>query len=197
MPKKKKPEATTEELAPRPKRPPAGIVAALSSSYVNGTGENNRITFTNLQLFDLPKVDLRDPEAVRARLVEYFKVYGEADMKPTVAGMAMALGISRQMLWAIAYDQPVGGKGYKANIPEASADSVKKAYRMLEIFMENYANNGKINPVMAIFMLKNNFGYQDKTELVHSTNTDRTSEYDYEELRSRYIIDSGDFSDSD
>jgi hypothetical protein len=143
-----------------------------------------------MKFFDMPRVDLKNPDAVRERLVEYFRIYGEADLKPTVAGMAMALGVNRRLLWAIANDMPTGGNGYKLNLPEESTDLVKKAYEMLEMSMENYANAGKINPVMAIFMMKNHFGYQDKTEYVLTPNQKTESDYDAEDIRKRYLSDS-------
>ena len=124
---------------------------------------------------------------MRERLSEYFNIYGEADLKPTVAGMAMALGVDRRRLWAIANDQPTGGGGKLMNIPSESADLIKKAYEILETSMEAYANAGKINPVMSIFMMKNHFGYQDKTEYVLTPNQKQESDYDADEISKRYL----------
>ena len=61
---------------------------------------------------------------------------------------------------------------------------------MLEMSMEVYANAGKINPVMAIFMMKNHFGYQDKTEWVVTPNNNQANDYDPEDIRKRYLSDS-------
>ena len=36
--------------------------------------------------------------------------------------------------------------------------------------MEDYMQNGKINPVSGIFLMKNNMGYQDKQEVVVTPN---------------------------
>ena len=151
-------------------------------------GDNTRIVMTNMKFFDMPKVDLRDPEAVRERLVEYFQIYGEADLKPTVAGMAMCLGVDRRRLWDIKSGNYTNVGGYK-DLPIETVDLVKKAYEILETTMENYANAGKINPVMAIFMMKNHFGYQDKTEYVLTPNQ-QTSDYDADDIRKRYLNDS-------
>ena len=172
------------------KRKPAGMAAALAGDLGQEPGDNTRIVQTSMKFFDMPKVDLHDPAAVHDRLCEYFAIYGEADLKPTVAGMAMALGVDRRRLWAIANDQPTGGGGKLMNIPSESADLVKKAYEILETSMENYANAGKINPVMAIFMMKNHFGYQDKTEYVLTPNQKTESDYDADEISKRYLSDS-------
>ncbi len=191
MAKKKVPDIveTGQEIV-KQKRKPAGMAAALAGDLGQEPGDNTKIVLTNMKFFDMPRVDLKDPDAVRERLCEYFQIYGEADLKPTVAGMAMALGINRKTLWAIANDQPTGGNGYKLNVPEETTHLVKKAYEMLETSMENYANAGKINPVMAIFMMKNHFGYQDKTEYVLTPNQQQASDYDAEDIRKRYLSDS-------
>ena len=52
---------------------------------------------------------------------------------------------------------------------------------------ENYMNSGKINPVSGIFLGKNNFGYQDKTEYVLTPNTNTDNDYSADEIRERYI----------
>ena len=191
MAKKKTPDIveTGQEIV-KQKRKPAGMAAALAGDLGQEPGDNTRIVQTNMKFFDMPRVDLKNPDAVRERLCEYFKIYGEADLKPTVAGMAMALGVNRRTLWAIANDQPTGGNGYKLNLPPESTDLVKKAYEMLEMSMEAYANSGKINPVMAIFMLKNHWQYADKTEYVLTPNQQQASDYDAEDIRKRYLSDS-------
>ena len=119
------------------KRKPAGMAAALAGDLGQEPGDNTKIVLTNMKFFDMPRVDLKNPEAVRERLCEYFKIYGEADLKPTVAGMAMCLGVDRRQLWAIANEQPTGGNGYKLKLPQETTDLVKKAYEMLETSMEN------------------------------------------------------------
>ena len=191
MAKKKVPEVIDSGVEiVKQKRKPAGMAAALAGDLGQEPGDNTRIVQTSMKFFDMPRVDLKNPEAVRERLAEYFKIYGEADLKPTVAGMAMALGINRRTLWSIANDQPSGGNGYKMILPEETTNLVKKAYEMLEMSMEAYANGGKINPVMAIFMMKNHFGYQDKTEYVLTPNQKQESDYDADEISKRYLSDS-------
>ncbi len=190
MAKKKTPDAIDSgtEIVKR-KRKPAGMAAALQGDLGQEPGDNTRIVQTNMKFFDMPRVDLHDPAAVRERLGEYFKIYAEADLKPTVAGMAMALGVDRRRLWEIKTGTAVGGVG-KQNLPPETLDFVKKAYDILETSMENYANAGKINPVMAIFMMKNHFGYQDKTEYVLTPNQKQESDYDADEISKRYLTDS-------
>lgn len=180
-----------EQIAKSAKKKPRGLSKDMADGKWLQTepGDNTRIVMTNMKFFDMPKVDLHDPEAVRERLAEYFRIYGEADLKPTVAGMAMALGVDRRRLWEIKTGTPMGGTS-KQTLPPETLDFIKKAYEILETSMENYANAGKINPVMAIFMMKNHFGYQDKTEYVLTPNQKTESDYDAEDIRKRYLSDS-------
>lgn len=68
----------------------------------------------------------------------------------------------------------------------------------MENLWEMYMQNGKINPVSGIFLGKNNFGYQDKTEMVLTPNTRNDSDYDAEDIKKRYLTDSATIdSDSD
>ena len=143
----------------------------------------------SMELTDLPAIDLHDPKQVEDRLRDYFNIHMRYDMKPTVVGMAMALGngITRQTLWAIKNDQPSGGAGYKTALPSEVADSIKKAYLLLENLWENYMQSGKVNPVAGIFLGKNNYGYQDKTEYVLTPNQQNDNDYSADEIRERYI----------
>lgn len=190
MSKKKAPDVIDSgaEIV-KQKRKPAGMAAALAGDLGQEPGDNTRIVQTNMKFFDMPRVDLKNPDAVRERLAEYFRIYGEADLKPTVAGMAMCLGVDRRRLWDIKTGNYTNVGGYK-DLPPETVDLVKKAYEILETTMENYANAGKINPVMAIFMMKNHFGYQDKTEYVLTPNQKQESDYDADEISKRYLGDS-------
>ena len=190
MAKKKTPDVIDSgtEIV-KQKRKPAGMAAALAGDLGQEPGDNTKIVQTNMQFFDMTKIDLHDPGAVRERLCEYFRIYGEADLKPTVAGMAMCLGVDRRRLWEIKTGAAVGGTTM-SDLPRETLDLVKKAYEILETTMENYANAGKINPVMAIFMMKNHFGYQDKTEYVLTPNQKQESDYDADDIRKRYLTDS-------
>ena len=150
-------------------------------------GDNTKIVMTNMKFFSMPPIDLKKPEEVQQRLIEYFQIYGEADLKPTVAGMGMALGLDRRRLWEIKTGNYTTST---PKLPKETEDLIKKAYEILETTMEAYANAGKINPVMAIFMMKNHFGYQDKTEWVVTPNTNNASDYDADDIRKRYLTDS-------
>ena len=161
-------------------------------------GDNAKIMSINIALFDMQDIDMTNAQAVTSRLGEYFALYEQADLKPTVAGMAIALnGMSRQTLTAIAHDRVTGSTGYKSALPPEVTAVIKKAYKMMENMWETYMNSGKINPVSGIFLGKNNYGYQDKTEYVLTPNQQNDSDYDAEDIRQRYLIDSDSDSQSD
>ena len=165
------------------------------NGYLLEEGDNNKFTSMGLWLMNLPKIDVHDPEAVQQRLNDYFGYMASQDAKPTVAGMAMALGMDRRRLWAIKNNQPTGGAGYKTALPPEVADCIKKAYSLMEYLWENYMVNGKINPVTGIFLGKNNFGYQDKQEMVLTPNTQNDSDFNEDDLRKRYMIEDGESND--
>lgn len=161
-------------------------------------GDNAKIMSINIALFNMQDIDMTNAQAVTGRLGEYFALYEQADLKPTVAGMAIALnGMSRQTLTAIAHDRVTGSTGYKSALPPEVTATIKKAYKMMENMWETYMNSGKINPISGIFLGKNNYGYQDKTEYVLTPNTQNDSDYDAEDIRQRYLIDSDSDSQSD
>ena len=146
------------------KKKPRGGNNILTDAALNvEQGDNTKYLMLGMRLFNLPTIDLKDPVQVNDRLNEFFRIHAEADMKPTVSGMGMALGLDRRRLWEIKTGAKMGGTT-EYNLPTATLVAIKKAYEYMEILWENYMQNGKINPVSDIFLGKNNFGYQDKTE---------------------------------
>ena len=63
--------------------------------------------------------------------------------------------------------------------------------------MENYMQNGKINPVAGIFLMKNNMGYQDKQEVVVTPNQQLGEQIPAEKLEQKYLEDVIGVSSSD
>ena len=57
----------------------------------------------------------------------------------------------------------------------------------MENMWETYMNSGKVNPIAGIFLGKNNYGYQDKTEYVLTPNTQSDNDYDADAIRERYL----------
>ena len=142
-------------------------------------GENRKYLLHSLRLADLGKVDLTNVEKVTQRITTYFEICAEDDMKPSVAGLALALDIDRRYLWEIR-------EGIKGKSPEV-ADTLKKAMKILDLQMVDYMQNGKINPVSGIFLMKNNFGYADKQEVVVTPSAPLGDVKSTKELEESYI----------
>lgn len=188
---------TKEELAeveketkPKKKGKPRGGNSPVigMNGYDLEAGDNSKFLMVQMELFNMPNINIENVEEVQQRLSDYFALYARNDMKPTVAGMALALnGHSRQWLWAVCNGQQLGGRGNESTLPPEVTNAIKKARFLLENLWESYMNSGKVNPVAGIFLGKNNFGYQDKTEYVLTPNTNQDSDYSAEDIRARYI----------
>ena len=142
-------------------------------------GDNRKYLRHTLQVAKLEKIDMKNPEQVSNRVMEYFDICDENDMKPSVAGLALGLGIDRRYLWEIRTGQK---KGY----PSEVVDTLKRAVTTINSMMEDYMQNGKINPVSGIFLMKNNMDYSDKQEVVVTPNQPLGTAESPEKLEERY-----------
>lgn len=146
-------------------------------------GDNRQMLINNLEVFRLPKINMHDVEQVRERVGEYFEIVAKNDMKPTVAGLALAFKVDRTTIWRIANGADGFDKTYSTDIRNV----LKEAYLVINMMMEHYMLNGKINPVAGIFYLKNmGMGYTDQSNLVVTAKQD-AEEYNAEDIRSRYL----------
>lgn len=130
-----------------------------------------------LKSLGLPKIDLSDANAVAERIAWYFESCAEDDLRPSVAGMANALGIERQTLlrWA---------NGLSRTYDPTYKDAVKQGLQIINETMESYLLNNDINAIAAIFLMKNNFGYTDSTVTEGSLKAPQVNE---EKLRKKYL----------
>ena len=138
-------------------------------------------------------IDIADPNQVKKRIEAYFEHCCEDEMKPTVMGVCNALGISRKT-----FHEWCNGNNRK----DTHCDLIRKAKNFMEEMMESYMVNGKINPVTGIFLMKNNFNYQDRQEITVKPGVDAEEGLSPEELQQRYldaaaVIRDADFEVSD
>lgn len=143
-------------------------------------GDNTKSLAHTLEINNLPEIDTSDPKQITARIGEYFALCVKNDMRPSVAAMALSLGVDRKTLWTWANGE---GRGKNSDV----RNSVKRAYAALNVMMEDYMQTGKINPVSGIFLMKNNFGYTDKQEVVLTPNNPLGDQTTNEELEQRYL----------
>ena len=80
-------------------------------------------------------------------------------------------------------------KQLSKTLPAESRNLIKKAYQLLNAQMESYMQNGKINPVAGIFLMKNNMGYADKQEVVLTPNQQLGEQVPAEDLEKKYLED--------
>lgn len=139
-------------------------------------GDNTKYLTHALRLANLPKFDTKNVTLLEERIMEYFQICAEDDSKPSVAGLALAIGVDRKTIWQ--WSQ--GENSDRGN-------TIKKAYQILNLMMEDYMQNGKINPVSGIFLMKNNFGYADKQEVVLTPNNPLGEQKSNAELEERYL----------
>jgi len=124
-------------------------------------GENSRFIRFALAAWDLPPIDISDPEQVKERIGMYFQHCADNDRKPQIVGLCNWLGISRQTL-----------NEWKNGDVRASThgDIIKKAVNFIEEMWADYMLNGKVNPASGIFLAKNWYGYKDVADVVVTPN---------------------------
>lgn len=173
---KKELEKVGKEVAKKEKQKRPN--SSKNRSVQTDPGDNTKYLSHNLQIARLPAINTADENQVAARIGEYFEICIQNDMKPSMAGMALAIGVARETLW----QWSVGN-----NRSDTHTNLIKKAVQMLDSQMVDYMQNGKINPVSGIFLMKNSFGYKDQQEVVVTPSSPLGEQTDPEELRNRYI----------
>jgi hypothetical protein len=139
-------------------------------------GDNTKYLTNAMRIANLPKIDTKDTAQLQARIEEYFSICAEDDMKPSVAGLALAIGVDRKTIWQ-----------WTQSENSDRSNTIKRAYAVLDLMMNDYMQNGKINPVSGIFLMKNNFGYQDKQDVVITPNNPLGEKVDRKQLENKYI----------
>lgn len=99
-----------------------------------------------------PKSD----EEVKTRCDQYFRYCANSSLRPGIETLSLALGIDRRTLWAWSC-----GRGCS---PER-AEIARAARQTVIAYVEAAQLCGRINPVSAIFLLKNWGSYTDSTIL--------------------------------
>lgn len=126
--------------------------------------------------------DFADPESVQARFYEYLDVCDELGMRPLVTGLAMAFGMNRNVLTALAN----GSMGRWKNITPESISVIKKCYDFMQMNWEFQLASEKGNPVKWIFLGKNHFGFRDQSERIVAHVDTRPQLPDSEDVGRKY-----------
>ena len=112
------------------KKKPRGVPIQQTLAPDTEPGDNTKYLALGRELFNLPTIDLKDNTQVVNRLNEFFAIHERYDMKPTVAGMGMALGLDRRRLWEI---RTGNSKAY--NLINRGVGHYKKSIRIYGDFM--------------------------------------------------------------
>ncbi len=106
------------------------------------------------ELRKLPPVRKQEPDGVRERLNYYFKYCEERGLKPSVEGMALCLGTSRQNLWLWEQDEH-----------SEAGQLITRAKSLINAVLTEFTMNGRLAFPYTIWLQKNHFQYADKVEI--------------------------------
>lgn len=116
-------------------------------------------------------------DEIAERLAEYFeRTLGQGRL-PTVEGMSLALGYSRETLWR-------WENGAEGSTP-ARRTLIKRAKELIAAYDANLVAEGKLNPVTYIFRSKNYYGMKDQQEHVITPNNPLGDASSPEEIKKR------------
>ena len=105
----------------------------------------------------ISKPHIDDAEGVKKACETYMAISEKYEIKPSIAGLALALGASRTTML----------KWLNGEVTIKTADIIAEYYSLIEIFDETAMKDNRINPVAGVFNMKNNHGYKDEVEIVH------------------------------
>ena len=129
-----------------------------------------------------PPLDLScDVEGVRKRIVDYFALCEKNDVKPAVSALAMALGTTRDQFYH--YRKGDFGKS------EEIRNLFKQAQSILDALMEGYMQQGMINPVSGIVLMRNNHGYKNQDVPSPEEEPPKLPEANVQQLAEKYLAD--------
>ena len=139
--------------------------------------ESQKKMLHTLQVHQIEKPILNNSNSIARAINDYFAITLESANKPTINGLALALGISKGNLLKKAN----GEKVYISGITLAGDKEILEAIQVIATNNElDIANSGGLGQ---IFLGKNHFGLTDKTEMVINKKDDDTSK---EELDDKY-----------
>lgn len=129
---------------PRPNNAPTGSLEQIPSSKVKV------IVGDLLQLHELG-VCQTDAE-VETRISQYFQLCRETSIRPGIESLAAALHVDRTTIWRWSQGQGCSRR---------RQDAINGARAMIAAFLEQVTMSGQINPIPALFLLKNWCAYRD------------------------------------
>lgn len=133
----------------------------------------------------IKKPDLKMPKEIIKACDNYFSLCKADNQKPTMSGLAMALGTNRRTLL----------KWYNGETRIYNREIIQQYFDLLETFDELMFKEGKINPVSGLFLMKNDYGYTDKTEIKVSDDDISNEEIERRYREQHEIVEDSDNDD--
>lgn len=109
-------------------------------------------------MVSLMKPRIKSDDECEERIREYFQWCIDNDKKPSVAALAVSLGYNYRTL----NDWQTG----VTIVSDRRIELITQAKAVINAVTEGLMQDGKFNPVVGIFLLKNHAGYRDQQEMV-------------------------------
>lgn len=152
----------SKDIVPRKKRTDSSIQDVIPDDT------KQKIICHDIMVRKLGKIsDPNNLDEIDNRIDQYLSLCIDNAVSPTVSGLALALGINRRTLWTW-----ISEKNGTIKNPEVM-DTLKGVYSQIETQYEELLTEGKIVPVSAIFLMKNNHGYKDQTDHIVTARTEQ------------------------
>lgn len=183
----------------KPKKGKGNPKAYLNSPFVGNNAikaskEDMDMYWDNvLTVYKWPKIDIDDDRQVENRCAQYFEHCREKGERPTVEGLAVAIGVSPRTIndWANGHT--------RAQFGNSRSLIIKKAKAVIQYMLAQMAMGNKIYPNVWIFYGKNWFGMRDQQDIVLTPNNavqpEMTKEQILERIKSDVIVDMDELQD--
>ena len=135
--------------------------------------EWNKLIIAHIKRVEaIKKPSVQFPNTIVEACDEYFALCEKDGVKPSVAGLGLALGVSRSTLlsWV------------RGEVSTESSDVLQHYFNIIEVFDETALKDNRVNALAGVFGMKNNYDYKDQVE--HKIVDER--EISNEEIEMRY-----------
>lgn len=173
-------ESTGEKLVPPRKMKPRGAMKNFKDAVSSDPALITKLLNEAIEAYRMPKV--RDDKELAERFDLYFRRCAERGQIPTVEEMVMYTGYNTGWAWDVENGRLRGFSSETARI-------IKQAKETLKMFDAKLVISGKMNFLTYCFRAKNYYGMVDKQEYVVTPNQKPENNFDAEDIRKRYAIE--------
>lgn len=148
--------------------------------------EHKKLLASTMGMWNWAEADLGNPAEVESRILKYFDICTNEDIKPNLEGVAYCLGKDIKEITEIA-------TGDKEGIPSTTVKVIRRAVQAMRKYMVDLMMNNKIIPVSGIFLLKNLHGFRDNAEVVIDVRRPIQNPSTTAELAEKYMVETTDY----